>query len=101
MHESEVFICKSLKGEAIVELLRAFNNAAYESLRLAPWVKIDEKKIIIPFRLSEEGGYAIGIKSFVEKHRLNSVKLGVLKVLINFHARFRRLIVIIGWKIFH
>ena len=44
MHELEAFICKALKGEAIVNLLRALNNAAYESLRLALWVKIDEKK---------------------------------------------------------
>jgi hypothetical protein len=47
-----VFICKALKGEAIVWLLRALNNAARrsrllrgdESFRLALWVKIDEKK---------------------------------------------------------
>jgi hypothetical protein len=44
LNESEAFICKAFKGEAIVELLRALNNAAYESLRLALWVKIDEKK---------------------------------------------------------
>jgi hypothetical protein len=40
----EAFICKALKGEAIVWLLRVLNNAADESLRLALWVKIDEKK---------------------------------------------------------
>jgi hypothetical protein len=34
----------TFKGEAISKLLRAFNNAADESLRLALWVKIDEKK---------------------------------------------------------
>jgi len=44
LNELEAFICKALKGEAIVNLLRALNNAADESLRLAPWVKIDEKK---------------------------------------------------------
>ena len=43
-HESEAFVCKALKGEAIVRLLRVFNNAADENLRLALWVKIDEKK---------------------------------------------------------
>ena len=39
-------ICKTLKGEAIpLEAgLRAFNNAADGSLRLARRVKIDEKK---------------------------------------------------------
>jgi len=35
LHESEAFICKALKGEAIVNLLRSLNNAADESLRLA------------------------------------------------------------------
>jgi len=35
LHESEAFICKTLKGEAIDLLLRALNNAADESLRLA------------------------------------------------------------------
>jgi hypothetical protein len=56
LHESEVSICKlarqpsqarrpgALKGEAIVKLLRAFNNAAYGDLRLALRVKINEKK---------------------------------------------------------
>jgi len=44
LHESEAFICKALKGEAIVNLLRALNNTADESLWLALWVKIDEKK---------------------------------------------------------
>ncbi len=45
LHELDAFICKALKGEAIVnELLRALNNTAYESLQLALWVKIDEKK---------------------------------------------------------
>jgi hypothetical protein len=43
LHESEVFICKALKGAAIVKLLQALNNAADGSLRLALWVKIDEK----------------------------------------------------------
>jgi hypothetical protein len=43
-NELEAFICKALKGDAIVNLLRVLNNAADESLRLAPWVKIDEKK---------------------------------------------------------
>jgi len=43
LHESEAFICKALKGEAIVWLLRALNNVTDESLRLALWVKIDEK----------------------------------------------------------
>jgi len=39
----EAFICKALQVEAIVQLLRAFNNAADESFRLAFRVKIDEK----------------------------------------------------------
>jgi hypothetical protein len=43
LHESEAFICKALKGEAIVNLCFALNNAADESLRLALWVKRDEK----------------------------------------------------------
>ncbi len=30
------------------ELLRALNNTAYESLQLALWVKIDEKKDLHP-----------------------------------------------------
>jgi hypothetical protein len=51
LHEPEVFICKALKGEAIVELLQALNNAADESLRLAPWVKNDEKKLINRFAI--------------------------------------------------
>jgi len=44
LHELEAYICKALKGEAIVNLLRAINNEADESLRLDLWVKIDEKK---------------------------------------------------------
>jgi len=44
LHESEAIICKALKGKAIVNLLRALNNAADVSFRLALWVKIDEKK---------------------------------------------------------
>jgi len=32
----------AFKGEVIVKLLRALNNAADESLQLALWVKIDE-----------------------------------------------------------
>jgi hypothetical protein len=44
LHELEAFICKELMGEAIDKLLRALNNAADESLRLALRVKIDEKK---------------------------------------------------------
>ena len=51
LHESEAFMCKTFKGEAIVWLFRALNNAADESLRLAPWVKIDEKKFIIRFAI--------------------------------------------------
>jgi hypothetical protein len=43
LHESEAFICKALKGEAIVQLLRVLNNAADECIRLALRVKIDEK----------------------------------------------------------
>jgi hypothetical protein len=35
LHESEAFICKAFKGEAIVLLLRTLNNAAYGNLRLA------------------------------------------------------------------
>jgi len=44
LNELDAFICKALKGEGHSELLRALNNAADESLRLALWVKIDEKK---------------------------------------------------------
>ncbi len=40
LHESGAFSCKALKGEAIVWLLRAFNNATDGSLR----VEIDEIK---------------------------------------------------------
>jgi len=35
------FICKALKGEAIVELLQALNNAADGILRLARRVNIN------------------------------------------------------------
>jgi hypothetical protein len=44
LDELEAFISKAFKGKAIVELLQALNNESYESLRLALWVKIDEKK---------------------------------------------------------
>jgi len=54
LHESEAFICKALKGEAIVGLLRVLNNAADESLRLALWVKIDEKKDHHPIHHSDK-----------------------------------------------
>jgi len=62
LNELEAFICKAFKGEAIVELLRVLNNAARrsrllrgdESLRLALWVKIDEKKIIIRYTIREK-----------------------------------------------
>ncbi len=64
MHALEAFICKALKGEAIVELLRALNNAAYESLQLALWVKIDEKKDHHPiYHLGKIYNYMILLKS--------------------------------------
>ena len=49
LHESQVFICKALKGEAIVELCLALNNAADGSLRLADRVKINEINGFYPF----------------------------------------------------
>jgi len=39
----EVFICKAFKVDDVFLLLRIFNNAADGNLRLALWVKIDEK----------------------------------------------------------
>ena len=42
LHASEAFICKALKGEAIVKLSFALNNAADGCLRLAQRVKINE-----------------------------------------------------------
>ncbi len=44
LHELETFICKALKGEAIITYCDLLITAADESLRLALWVKIDEKK---------------------------------------------------------
>ena len=38
------FHMQGTSGQSHSELLRALNNAADESLRLALWVKIDEKK---------------------------------------------------------
>ncbi len=49
LYELEASICKTFKGDDVLLLLRALNNAAYGSLRLALWVKIDEKN-----RLSSE-----------------------------------------------
>ncbi len=42
MYELEASICKAFKGDDVLLLLRALNNAADGSLRLALWVKIDE-----------------------------------------------------------
>jgi len=42
------------KGRSHSELLRAHNNAADESLRLALWVKIDEKKDHHPISHSDK-----------------------------------------------
>jgi hypothetical protein len=43
LNESKAFICKALKGEAIVALCFALNNAVDGSFRLALWVKRDGK----------------------------------------------------------
>ncbi len=43
MHELEVFICKAFKVDDVLLLLRILNNEADGNLRLALWVKIDEK----------------------------------------------------------
>ncbi len=43
MHELEVFICKAFKVDDVFLLLRILNNEADGNLRLALWVKIDEK----------------------------------------------------------
>jgi len=56
LHESEAFICKALKGEAIGLLLRALNNAADGSLRLAR--RADNLEVIIEAFLK----YPTGIK---------------------------------------
>ena len=47
MHELEASICKAFKGEVVLLLLRALNNAADGSLRLALWVKNDEKNRLL------------------------------------------------------
>jgi hypothetical protein len=52
LHELEVFICKAFKVDDVFLLLRIFNNAADGNLRLALWVKIDEKN-----RLSSDLAY--------------------------------------------
>ena len=52
MYELEASICKTFKGDVVLLLLRALNNAAAGSLRLALWVKIDEKN-----RLSSDLAY--------------------------------------------
>ena len=43
MHELEVFICKAFKVDDVFLLLRILNNEADGNLRLALWVKINEK----------------------------------------------------------
>jgi hypothetical protein len=43
LHEPEVFIYRFIRGLAIADGF-ALQCLAYESLRLALWVKIDEKK---------------------------------------------------------
>jgi hypothetical protein len=43
LHELEVFICKAFKVDDVFLLLRILNNEADGNLRLALWVKIDEK----------------------------------------------------------
>jgi hypothetical protein len=66
-------MCKALKGEAIVLLLRVLNNTADESLRLALWVKIDEKKEHHPFyHLGKVCGPMILLKSASIKDYKNS-----------------------------
>ncbi len=52
MHELEVFIYKALKVDDVLLLLRILNNATDGNLRLALWVKIDEKN-----RLSSDLAY--------------------------------------------
>ena len=52
MDELEVFICKAFKVDDVLLLLRTLNNEADGNLRLALWVKIDEKN-----RLSSELAY--------------------------------------------
>ena len=63
-------------------LLRTLSNAAYGSLRLALWVKFDEKKkttILLTYRVIR-----LKLKIF-----LNHYVIKVYKILIKFHARFR------------
>jgi hypothetical protein len=43
LYELEVFICKAFKVDGVLLLLRILNNEADGNLRLALWVKIDEK----------------------------------------------------------
>jgi hypothetical protein len=44
LHGPEAFIGKASNVEDVVCLPRTISNAAYESLRIAPWVKFDEIK---------------------------------------------------------
>ena len=52
MHELEVFICKAFKVDGVLLLLRILNNEADGNLRLALWVKNNEKN-----RLSSDLAY--------------------------------------------
>ena len=83
LHESEAFICKALKGEAIVYYAEPLITQPYESLRLARRVKINEiKSTIILFAY-------LGIWHCCSMS-LNLLLFNIiLKFLINFHARFK------------
>jgi hypothetical protein len=45
LHGSEAFICKAFKDEVVLLILRALNNAADGSFRVARRVKINGNKI--------------------------------------------------------
>jgi hypothetical protein len=86
LNEPEAFICKALKGEAIVHyreplIIRAL-PVRPGSLRLARRVKINEIKLtIILFTL-----WVFGTTALLPSKCCN---LMVLQLLINFHARFK------------
>jgi hypothetical protein len=47
LHELEAFMCKALKGEAIVHYAEPLITQPYGSLRLARRVKINEIKLTL------------------------------------------------------
>ena len=58
VHELEAFIGKASKGDVVVCYFEPLGNAAYGSLRLAPWVKFDDETMVS----------ALGIENIIKFH---------------------------------